>query len=99
MLGLKELVPGFTLASHRLAADERLVLLSAGVTERRLPDGARFGLEGVARALGDRERPAGALVAQILDGLFRASPDPPDDDASVLVLAPTSGRLHALARG
>ena len=69
------------------------------MTERRLPDGGRFGLEGVARVLGDGDRTAGQLVAQILEALFRASPEPPGDDASVLVLAPAPARLHAGGQG
>lgn len=70
-----------------LAPGERLVVTSDGVWERRTPLAA-FGEAGIRRSLANVTDPGAAAPAtQLLGDVVEASPDPPRDDATVLVLA------------
>lgn len=79
----------FQPSRRRLLPDERLLLLSDGVLERRKTDGSIFGLEGIRIALSNTASGAAATVRAIEDALTAASADPLEDDATVVVFAPT----------
>ena len=83
----------FTVDRRRLAPGERLLLLSDGVLDRRTHDGGRFGLEGVRAAIGQATGPAPAGTVRALEeALTASSKDPLQDDATIVVLTPTSPR-------
>ena len=46
----------FVTTERQLAAEERLILVTDGVTERRTEDGGTFGLDGIRKAVGAAER-------------------------------------------
>jgi serine phosphatase RsbU (regulator of sigma subunit) len=79
----------FTIQRHRLAPGERLLLLSDGVLDRHTDGGERFGLPGVTAAL--RGWPGASpaeTVRALQEAILDRSPDPLEDDATIVVLAP-----------
>ena len=83
----------FELASRRLSPGERLLLVSDGVLDRATHSGERFGTEGVRAALRGAPNAAPAETVRALeDALTATSRDPLEDDATIVVLAPTSPR-------
>ena len=92
-LGLGDATRRFELQRHRLGRGERLLLASDGVLARRTRGGGRFGLDGVRGALRDTTDAAPAATVRALeDALTRSSRNPLEDDATIVVLAPTSPR-------
>ena len=90
-LGLGEPARRFTVDRLRLAPGERLLLLSDGVLQRRTGGGETFGLDGVRAALADAVDGAAASTVRALeDAITAASVDPLEDDATIVVFAPTS---------
>jgi serine phosphatase RsbU (regulator of sigma subunit) len=90
-LGLGEPARRFTVDRRRLAPGERLLLVSDGVLERRTPAGEPFGLDGVRAALANAvDATATLTVRAIENALSAASADPLEDDATVVVFAPTN---------
>lgn len=75
---------------RRLAVGERVLLLSDGILGRRTADGGTLGLEGVHRAAtkATDRTPAGTVRA-IEDAVRESVVDPLDDDATLIVFAPT----------
>jgi serine phosphatase RsbU (regulator of sigma subunit) len=83
----------FDVARRRLAPGERLLLVSDGVLDRRTQDGGRLGLDGVRAALaGVPDRAAALTVRAIERKILDASADFLEDDATIVVLVPTSSR-------
>lgn len=83
----------FTVDRRHLEPGERLLLLSDGVLERRNQAGEPFGLEGVRTAIGQADAAAAASTVRALeDAITAASADPLEDDATVVVFAPTSAQ-------
>jgi serine phosphatase RsbU (regulator of sigma subunit) len=75
-------------ASTPFAAGQHLVLTSDGVWERDVRGGARLDLEGIRAALAARaERTAAGGVRALLRAVIDADSSPPQDDATVLILA------------
>jgi AcrR family transcriptional regulator len=76
--------------SRRIAAGDRLLLLSDGVLDRPTVDGGTLGLDGVLQAVlkAPAESAAGTLRA-IEDAVREAITDPLSDDATVVVLVPS----------
>jgi serine phosphatase RsbU (regulator of sigma subunit) len=93
-LGLGDGNRSFAIDRRRLAPGERLLLISDGVLDRRTGDGARFGLRGVRSAL---RRATGASPAETVraleDALTARSADRLEDDATIVVIAPTSPQV------
>ena len=78
----------FPREQRRLRRGERVILHSDGVFERREQSGRRFGLDGIAGAIG--AAPAGSAAAtarSIQNAVAAASMRPLADDATVLVFA------------
>lgn len=84
--------PTFRVATRRLDAGDRLLLLSDGVLERRTVDGGTFGLDGVRDALVRADTGAAATVLAIEEAIVNASEDLLEDDATVVVFAPSTPR-------
>jgi AcrR family transcriptional regulator len=91
-LGLFERERRFTRHQRRLADGERLILHSDGITARRTADGL-FGLDGIERAArAAASRSATGIARAIQEAVMSAAEDPLQDDAVVIVLAPTPDR-------
>jgi serine phosphatase RsbU (regulator of sigma subunit) len=88
-LGRGPIQRDFRASRRRLLPDERLLLLSDGVLERRKTDGTVFGLDGIRSALSETAQGAAATVRAIEDAITAASAEPLEDDATVVVFAPT----------
>jgi serine phosphatase RsbU (regulator of sigma subunit) len=75
---------------RRIAAGERLLLLSDGVRDRATLDGGTLGLDGILDVVSKApaESAAGTLRA-IEDAVREATTDPLSDDATVVVLVPS----------
>lgn len=74
---------------RRLQPDDRVLLLSDGVLERRTPDGGPFGIDGVRTAIATAGAGAAATVRAIEDALVEWSVEPLEDDATIVVFAPS----------
>jgi serine phosphatase RsbU (regulator of sigma subunit) len=86
-LGSKDGDPTFTPTSRQLASDERVILVTDGITERRTHDGGRFGNEGIHRALEHIHKPTAAATAMaILQAVAQSWTQPLEDDGTVVVL-------------
>lgn len=72
----------------RLAAGDRLILYSDGITNRRTADGTLFGLAGIKNAVAAAQRgSAAATVNAIEAAVLNAAPEGLEDDATLIVLA------------
>lgn len=92
-LGLGEPARRFTVDRRRLGVGERLLLISDGVLSRRTVDGQPFGLEGVQTAIaGAADAAAASTVRALEDAITAASADPVEDDATIVVFAPTNSQ-------
>jgi serine phosphatase RsbU (regulator of sigma subunit) len=77
----------FVPAERQLAAGERLILVTDGITERRTEDGGRFGMDGIQRAVATVENPTAASTAMaILRAVAESWQEPLEDDGTVVVL-------------
>jgi serine phosphatase RsbU (regulator of sigma subunit) len=73
---------------RRMHPGERLILVTRGVTERRVEGGGSFGIEGIRRALERTETPTAAATAlAIQDAVTSCWKEPLEDDATVVVMA------------
>jgi AcrR family transcriptional regulator len=76
----------FTVSERRLHPGERLILLTDGITERRVTQGGTFGFDGLARAVAAAEHPTAAGTAlAIQEAVTRCWSEPLQDDATVVV--------------
>jgi serine phosphatase RsbU (regulator of sigma subunit) len=83
---------GRTFASSRrhLASNERLLLVSDGVLDRRTEDGGTFGLEGIRSAVSRAgAHTAAATAIAILQAVSDSWREPLEDDGTVVVLHAT----------
>jgi serine phosphatase RsbU (regulator of sigma subunit) len=77
----------FTLTERQLASDERVILVTDGITERHTEGGGRFGIEGIRRAVAELENPTAAATAMaILQAVTDCWREPLEDDGTVVVL-------------
>lgn len=87
-LGRGDAAPVFAVTERRLHPGERLVLVTDGVTERRVRGGGTFGVEGLRAAVQRAEHPTAAFTALAIQEAVRSSwTEPLQDDATVVVLA------------
>jgi serine phosphatase RsbU (regulator of sigma subunit) len=63
-LGTGEEQPTFAASERQLASDERLILVTDGITERRTENGGRFGIEGIRRAVADIDNTSDHLCSE-----------------------------------
>ena len=86
-LGTGEERRAFAATERRLRSDERLILVTDGITERRTEAGGRFGIEGVQRAVAEVENATAAATAMaILQAVTDCWREPLEDDGTVVVL-------------
>ena len=79
----------FTVERTRLAPGQRIILASDGILERPIGPDTHFGTEGIRRAALDiAPTSASGTVKAIEDAVLSASPEPLEDDATLIVLAP-----------
>jgi AcrR family transcriptional regulator len=88
-LGIGE-KPDVAIRERQLVPGERLLLLSDGVLERRARHGRPFGMAGVRAAVARSGTGAAATVRAIEDAIASASVDPLEDDATIVVFAPSA---------
>jgi len=87
-LGADDFKPGFQPVERQLRSGERLILVTDGVTERRVEGGGRFGIDGLRRALAQAENPTAASTAMaITQAVTDCWREPLEDDATVVVMA------------
>jgi serine phosphatase RsbU (regulator of sigma subunit) len=80
-------------ARVRIGPGDRIVLASDGITDRATGDGGRFGTEGIRLAAATAApSSASGTVKAIEDAVLAAGPEPLDDDATLIVLAPVDAR-------
>jgi serine phosphatase RsbU (regulator of sigma subunit) len=78
----------FTVATLRLEAADRLVLVTNGIVDRRVKRGGTFGVDGLRRAVRAAAAPTAAATAMAVQRAVRSAwAEPLDDDATVVVLA------------
>jgi serine phosphatase RsbU (regulator of sigma subunit) len=76
----------FTATEQRLVSGQRLILVTAGVPERKTASGV-LGEEGIRAALTDLETPTAATTAMaILNAVSNCWTEPLEDDGTVVVL-------------
>jgi len=87
-LGAGEPEPTFEISERRLAPGERLVLITDGITGRRVTSGGSFGVSGLRGAVENAAHPtaAGTTVA-IQRAVIQSWSEPLEDDATVVVMA------------
>lgn len=86
-LGTGEDEPTYTTTERQLASDERLILVTDGITERRTESGGHFGIDGLRRAVAEVENPTAAATAMaILQAITDCWREPLEDDGTVVVL-------------
>ena len=72
----------------RLAAGDRLILYSNGITNRRTADGTLFGLAGIETAVAPAPPgSAAATIKAIEAAVLNAATGSLEDDATLIVLA------------
>jgi serine phosphatase RsbU (regulator of sigma subunit) len=86
-LGTGDAKPEFTTTDRRLSSDERLILVTDGITERKTEGGGTFGLDGIRQAVAEVESPTAAATAMsILQAVTDCWREPLEDDGTVVVL-------------
>jgi serine phosphatase RsbU (regulator of sigma subunit) len=77
----------FEPSERQLASDERLILVTDGITERRTESGGHFGIEGIRRAVDEVENSTAAATAMaIMQAVTDCWREPLEDDGTVVVL-------------
>ncbi len=90
VLGTPDHEPTFTATEHQLRSDERLILVTDGISERRTEDGGHFGVDGIRRAIAGIENPTAAATAMaVLQAVTDCWHQPLEDDGTIAVLAIT----------
>jgi serine phosphatase RsbU (regulator of sigma subunit) len=80
----------FTVERTRLSPGERIILASDGILERPTGHDTHFGTDGIRQAVLDvAPTSAAGTVKTIEDAVLSANPQPLEDDATLIVLAPS----------
>lgn len=78
----------FENSERRLSPGERLVLVTDGITERRVTSGGTFGVDGLRAAIESATHPTAAATAMAIQHAVTESwSEPLEDDATVVVMA------------
>ncbi len=87
-LGIGDHELTFTPIERELHSGERIILVTDGITDRRIEGGGTFGVDGIKRALADVEYPTAAATAMaILQAVTDCWRQPLEDDGTAAVLA------------
>lgn len=87
-LGTGPTEPSYQPSDRQLHPGERLILLTDGITERRMESGAKFGVDGIRGALARAENPTAASTAMaIQQAITDGWREPLQDDGTVVVMA------------
>lgn len=77
-------------SERQLHSEERLILVTNGILERKVEGGGTFGVDGIRKAVAEAESPSAAGTAiAILQAVTACWREPLDDDGTVVVLAVT----------
>ena len=80
--------PSYHPSERQLHPGERLILLTDGITKRRMQNGETFGVDGLRHALQRAENPTAASTAMaIQQAVTDCWREPLQDDATVVVMA------------
>jgi serine phosphatase RsbU (regulator of sigma subunit) len=80
--------PNYRPTERQLHPGERLILLTDGITERRMENGATFGVDGLRHALERAQNPTAASTAMaIQQAVTDCWREPLEDDATIVVMA------------
>ncbi len=78
----------FNATSRQLRPGDRLILVTDGITERRMEGGGRFGVEGIQRALDEAEDETAASTALVIQqAVTDCWREPLEDDGTIVVMA------------
>ncbi len=87
-LGAGPANPTYEPTRRQLHPGERLILLTDGITQRRMEDGGTFGVEGLRDALERADNPTAASTAMaIQQAVTDCWREPLEDDGTVVVMA------------
>jgi hypothetical protein len=87
-LGVDGKKPSFSATERRLHPGERLILLTDGISGRRMEGGGTFGVEGMKAAVERAVYPTAACTAMaIQQAVTDCCPEPLEGDATVVVMA------------
>ena len=78
----------FKLSTQRLRPGERLILVTNGITERKVQGGGTFGVEGIRKAIDAADNTTAASTAlAIQNAVTECWREALEDDATVVVMA------------
>lgn len=87
-LGAGPAKPTYRSTRRQLHPGERLILLTDGITGRKMENGETFGIDGVRQALEQADNPTAASTAMaIQQAVTDGWREPLEDDATVVVMA------------
>jgi serine phosphatase RsbU (regulator of sigma subunit) len=87
-LGTGRQTPAYRAAERQLRSGERLVLITDGITERKMEGGGTFGVDGIRTAIADADGPTAASTAlAIQEAVTNCWREPLEDDGTVVVMA------------
>jgi serine phosphatase RsbU (regulator of sigma subunit) len=87
-LGAGPAKPAYESTERQLHPGERLILLTDGITQRRMEDGETFGIDGLREALDRADSPTAASTAMaIQQAVTDCWREPLEDDGTVVVMA------------
>ena len=87
-LGAGKDEPAFTPADRQLRPQERLILVTDGILDRKVEGGGRFGIDGLRKAVAEAESATAAATAMaILQAVTQCWREPLEDDGTAVVFA------------
>lgn len=87
-LGTAQDPPAFRTAQRQLHSAQRLILVTDGITERRMEGGGTFGVDGIRAAVADADSGTAASTAlAIQEAVTNCWREPLQDDGTVVVMA------------
>lgn len=85
-LGSPDMTGPFEISQRQLRSEERLILVTDGITERKTESGT-FGVDGIRAAVASGDTPTAAATAMaILQSVTECWKEPLEDDGTVVVL-------------